>query len=63
MEEFKTLVRDFLIQLKEFQGDNIDLYHETQVEMEQKKKAEMDAALKIPGMIKPHDRPIEMDDD
>ncbi|KAI9209722.1 CRM1 C terminal-domain-containing protein [Polychytrium aggregatum] len=55
---FKGHVRDFLITLKEFQGDNSELFlEEREAEMAIKKKEEMDAALRIPGMVKPHDRP------
>ena len=55
---FKAHLRDFLITLKEFAGDdNNELYsEEREAEAELKKKQEFEAALKIPGMIKPHDR-------
>ncbi|KAI8854398.1 CRM1 C terminal-domain-containing protein [Chytridium lagenaria] len=54
---FKVLLRDFLITLKEFQGDNADLFlEEAEAAAKQKKEAEMEAAARIPGMIKPHDR-------
>lgn len=56
IETFKAHIRDFLINLKEFSGDNSDLFlEEAQLEAERKKKAEMDAALQIPGLIKPVD--------
>jgi exportin-1 len=49
-----------LIQLKEFAGDNSELYlDEKEAELENKRKNELQAALKIPGMVKPHDRPEE----
>ncbi|ORX53573.1 nuclear export factor CRM1 [Hesseltinella vesiculosa] len=58
--KFKLEVRDFLIQLKEFAGENADLYlEEKEAEMEQKRKAEREKALSIPGMVKPSD----MDED
>lgn len=52
---FKSAVRDFLIQLKEFSaGDNAELYIEEK-ELADKQKAAMqhEAASKIPGMLKP----------
>jgi len=51
-------LRDFLIQLKEFAGDNTDLYlEEREAEAEQRKRTEMEYALKIPGLVKPADLP------
>ncbi|CAI2165301.1 1535_t:CDS:10 [Funneliformis geosporum] len=58
--KFKLHLRDFLIQLKEFAGDNADLYlEEREAEAEQRKKTEMENALKIPGLVKPSDLPME----
>ncbi|KAG9304016.1 hypothetical protein G9A89_005926 [Geosiphon pyriformis] len=58
--KFKLHLRDFLIQLKEFAGDNTDLYlDEREAEIEQKKKEEMESALKIPGLVKPFDLPMD----
>ncbi|KAI8924681.1 CRM1 C terminal-domain-containing protein [Entophlyctis helioformis] len=56
---FKGHLRDFLITLKEFAGDdNTDLFiDEREAEAADKKRADFEAALKIPGMIKPSDRP------
>ncbi|CAJ0749314.1 18772_t:CDS:10 [Entrophospora sp. SA101] len=49
--KFKLHLRDFLIQLKEFAGDNADLYlEEREAEAELRKKTEMANALKIPGL-------------
>ena len=60
-EKFRLHVRDFLIQLKEFAGDNADLYLvETERDLESKKAAELKAAMQVPGMIKPSD--MEEDD-
>ncbi|KIW93532.1 uncharacterized protein Z519_06137 [Cladophialophora bantiana CBS 173.52] len=60
--KFKTHVRDFLISLKEFAGDNAELYAE---EREQEKKiladAERERALKVGGLIKPAD--LDQDDE
>ncbi|KAI9505762.1 CRM1 C terminal-domain-containing protein [Coemansia spiralis] len=59
-EKFRDHVRDFLIQTKEFAGDNADLYlEETENEINQKKKIEKELAMQVPGMIKPSD----MEDD
>lgn len=64
LETFKAHVRDFLIQLKEFAGDNSDLFREElELEQERKLKAQMEAALMIPGMLKPSERPDEFEDD
>jgi exportin-1 len=63
IETFKAHLRDFLIQLKEFAGDNTDLFREEmELEQERKKKAEMEAAMMIPGMIKPSERPDDLED-
>lgn len=51
---FKTAVRDFLIQLKEFEGDNTELYlEEKEVAAAQKEQTEREAAMRVPGMLKP----------
>lgn len=61
--KFKLEVRDFLIQLKEFAGENAELYlEEKENELEAQRKAEMAKALAIPGMIKPSELPV-MDED
>lgn len=60
---FKAHLRDFLISLKEFAGDNQELYLEEQeLEQERKRKAEMEEAMKIPGLVKPMDRPDDLSD-
>jgi exportin-1 len=62
--KFKLEVRDFLIQLKEFAGENAELYlEEKETEMESKRKAEREKALSIPGMVKPSELPSTMDED
>ncbi|CAO3597587.1 unnamed protein product [Absidia cylindrospora] len=63
-QTFKLEVRDFLIQLKEFAGENAELYlEEKENEMESKRKAEREKALSIPGMVKPSELPSTMDED
>ncbi|KAJ3299754.1 Karyopherin transporter [Borealophlyctis nickersoniae] len=62
-QAFKGTLRDFLITLKEFGEDNSDLYlDERESEAAKKAAAEREAALRIPGMVKPHDRPDAGDD-
>lgn len=60
INRFKLSLRDFLIQLKEFSGDNTDLFLEEKEEAAQMKaQAEREAAMRIPGMLKPsqlHDK-------
>jgi exportin-1 len=48
-------LRDFLIQLKEFSaGDNTELFlEEKEFESQQKAEAELQTAMRIPGMLKP----------
>ncbi|EJU05532.1 crm1 protein [Dacryopinax primogenitus] len=46
---FKLAVRDFLITLKEFAGDNAELYREDK-EMEVQKQRELQ--MRVPGMVK-----------
>ncbi|KAI9090074.1 CRM1 C terminal-domain-containing protein [Phlyctochytrium arcticum] len=55
---FKSHLRDFLVTLQEFAGDDSsDLYiDEREAEAEMKKKLEMEKALSIPGMVKPSER-------
>jgi exportin-1 len=54
INRFKLALRDFLIQLKEFSGDNAELFlEEKELETQQKIEAERQAAMRIPGMLKP----------
>lgn len=51
---FKAHLRDFLISLKEFAENDRDLYaEEIELEQERKRRADKEAAAKIPGMLKP----------
>lgn len=61
--QFKLEVRDFLIQLKEFAGENAELYlEEKENELEAQRKADLETKLAIPGMVKPSELPV-MDED
>lgn len=52
--KFKTHLRDFLISLKEFGGDNAELYAEEREEaLKEAKAAERDRAMKVGGLLKP----------
>ena len=55
INRFKLALRDFLIQLKEFSaGDNAELFlEEKEAELQQKAQEEREAAMRIPGMLKP----------
>jgi exportin-1 len=47
-------MRDFLVQLKEFSGDNAELYlEEKEKEAQRRAHIEHEAASRIPGMLKP----------
>ncbi len=54
---FKLHVRDFLIQLKEFAGDNADLFlDEREAEAEEKRREEFESRKAVPGLLKPSER-------
>lgn len=54
INRFKLALRDFLVQLKEFSGDNADLFlEEKELEAQRKAQEEREAAMRIPGMLKP----------
>lgn len=57
---FKAHIRDFLVSLKEFAENDQDLYaEEIELEQDRKKRADKEAAAKIPGMLKP----LEVEED
>ncbi|KAJ9099182.1 Exportin-1 [Naganishia friedmannii] len=60
-ERFKLILRDFLISIKEFSAtDNADLYlADKEAEIEAQQKEEKEAAMRVPGMLKPS----QIDDD
>lgn len=54
INRFKLTLRDFLISLKEFSGDNTELFlEEKEQEAERKAQEERSTAMRIPGMLKP----------
>ena len=62
LSRFKLNIRDFLIQLKEFSGDNTDLYAEDREAAQQAAKdAERERAAKVGGLLKPSE--IDQDDE
>ena len=59
-DRFKLNVRDFLIQLKEFSGDNAELYAEEKEQQDAAAKAaERERLSKVGGLLKP----AELEDD
>lgn len=62
-DRFKLNLRDFLIQLKEFAGDNTELYaEEKEQEVRDLKAAERERLSKVGGLLKPAEL-AEDDDD
>lgn len=60
--KFKLNLRDFLIQLKEFSGDNSDLYAEDREDAQKAaQEAERERAIKVGGLLKPAD--LDQDDE
>ena len=54
INRFKLALRDFLIQLKEFSGDNAELFlEEKEAEQQMRAQTEREQAMRIPGMLKP----------
>jgi exportin-1 len=62
--QFKEHLRDFLVQIKEFTGeDDSDLYleeRETSLRLAQEEKRRIQ--LTVPGILNPHEIPEEMQD-
>jgi len=53
-DRVKLNLRDFLIQLKEFSGDNAELYAEEKEQLERDAKvAERERLSKVGGLLKP----------
>ena len=62
LARFKLNIRDFLVQLKEFSGDNTELYAEDREAAQQAvKDAERERASKVGGLLKPSE--IDQDDE
>lgn len=60
LNKFKLILRDFLISLKEFAGDNAELYTEDREKAAQEvRDQERERAMKVGGLLKPS----ELDDD
>ncbi|KAK4575230.1 Karyopherin transporter [Recurvomyces mirabilis] len=60
INKFKLILRDFLIQLKEFAGDNAELFTEDREQAAKElKDRERERGMKIGGLLKPS----ELDDD
>jgi exportin-1 len=60
LNKFKLILRDFLISLKEFAGDNAELFAEEREQAaKDAKDQERERALKVGGLLKPS----ELDDD
>ncbi|ORY74870.1 Crm1-K1 [Protomyces lactucae-debilis] len=55
LPKFKLNLRDFLISIKEFAGeDDVELFQEDrETEIEERQKAERQKAMQVPGMLKP----------
>ena len=63
--KFKLNLRDFLIQLKEFSGEDADAIYaqEAQEDKERKEREEREKALTVPGMVKPSELPPNEDEE
>ncbi|KAF9170013.1 Karyopherin transporter [Mortierella sp. AD011] len=65
--KFKLHLRDFLIQLTEFgasENEQNELFlDEREAELESKRKQDREAALRIPGLVKPSELPTMDEDD
>jgi exportin-1 len=60
---FKNHLRDFLVQLKEFSGDNEELYlEEKEAALAAARDAATKRALAIPGLLPPNEQPDDMND-
>jgi len=64
VQAFKSHLRDFLIQLKEFSAENnADLYAEERATQQAAQQAQQQAQrLAVPGLVNPNDRPMDDDD-
>lgn len=55
LPKFKLNLRDFLVNIKEFAGeDDVELYQEErEIETEERLRMEKEKALQVPGLLKP----------
>ncbi|XP_078589610.1 exportin-1-like isoform X2 [Branchiostoma floridae x Branchiostoma japonicum] len=62
--QFKEHLRDFLVQIKEFAGEDLsDLYlEERESSLKTAEEEKRKVQLSVPGIINPHDMPEEMQD-
>lgn len=61
-DKFRLTLRDFLISLREFQGDNAELYLVEKEQTERDaKQAELERRSKVSGLMKPSE--LEAEDD
>lgn len=61
-EKFRLQVRDFLVSLREFAGDNTDLFiEEKEQEAREKLTADLERRAKVGGLLKPSE--IKDEDD
>lgn len=61
-DKFRLHLRDFLVALKEFSGDNAELYQvEKETEDAAKQQADLDRRSKVGGLMKPSE--LQNDDD
>lgn len=61
-DKFRLHLRDFLISMKEYAGDNAELYQvEKEKEDAAKQQADLDRRSKVGGLMKPSE--LENDDD
>ncbi len=61
-DKFRLALRDFLISLREFAGDNTELYRfEKEQQENAAKAAELERRSKVSGLLKPSE--LEQEDD
>ena len=63
LPKFKLNLRDFLVNIKEFAGeDDVELYQEERdMEVEERERADKEKAMQVPGLLKPSLREEEED--
>lgn len=62
-DKFRLALRDFLISLREFSGDNAELFlHEKEQQERDAQAAERERRSKIGGLLKPSELEVEDDE-